>query len=256
MCRDDGWIKNSECSGGLQTYRCVQFGNERRDYEENCSDVMKTTTAIISISIIIFFGAIVMSILLLWPIFFKIQKWYGYLIFVHVLFGSFILVCGWIFFTSHKEECWTSIDKGARDGKNINGVIIISILYFGISAIHACIGSRVYNGERPSVDDLEEDSFLSKLFRRRRRLTTREHLLGGDRLIDEASSYEPPMTDTPILVAMATHDCEADNKDELSFKKGDQLELHEREGEWWVASLKGRKGLVPCNYIDQITDEL
>ena len=77
-----------------------------------------------------------------------------------------------------------------------------------------------------------------------------------DRLIDEASSYEPPMTDTPILVAMATHDCEADNKDELSFKKGDQLELHEREGEWWVASLKGRKGLVPCNYIDQITDEL
>ncbi|MCI4377593.1 hypothetical protein PGIGA_G00205300 [Pangasianodon gigas] len=56
-------------------------------------------------------------------------------------------------------------------------------------------------------------------------------------------------TDSKIVIALFSY--EAENKNELSFKKGEKLVILDENGEWWKAkSLSSSKvGLIPSNYI-------
>lgn len=40
-----------------------------------------------------------------------------------------------------------------------------------------------------------------------------------------------------------------DEDDELAFKKGDVLTITEQNGDWWQATLNGRSGQIPANYV-------
>jgi len=37
--------------------------------------------------------------------------------------------------------------------------------------------------------------------------------------------------------------------DELTLREGDILTILEKDGDWWKASLNGRTGLAPANYL-------
>ena len=50
--------------------------------------------------------------------------------------------------------------------------------------------------------------------------------------------------------AIALFDFRARNEKELSLKKGDTVQLHERvSSEWWRGSSGRQTGLIPHNYI-------
>ena len=55
---------------------------------------------------------------------------------------------------------------------------------------------------------------------------------------------------------MAKFTNNADNKLELSFKKGDILLIIEESfkgsSEWWVCELDGKRGAVPANYVKKM----
>ena len=41
--------------------------------------------------------------------------------------------------------------------------------------------------------------------------------------------------------------------DELSFKKGDQIEVLNKTGDWWTGRLRGREGIFPVNFVKQMS---
>jgi len=57
----------------------------------------------------------------------------------------------------------------------------------------------------------------------------------------------PPPTTKPQ--ARAQWDFAAQNQDEISFKAGDILIIHEQSGDWWRGEIHGRTGLLPANYV-------
>jgi len=251
MVQDGGWIQNDLCDGGLRTYRCETFEG-RRKYEDACDRVMNMTLGLMVVALMAFGGAETMCIILCARVLSKIHKWYGYLALAHSGFGALMLLGAWAYLSSNKNECWKNISHGARGGDNIDWTIIIWILYMGVTAAHCYLGMKIWRCEK-----LDEKGLLDLFGRRKcRRPTTREHLLVSSN-DDEysSSSYEAPNSEVK-QIALALHDCDGDNEDELSFRKGDALQLHEREGDWWVASLNGKRGLVPVNYVDKLSDEL
>ena len=53
-----------------------------------------------------------------------------------------------------------------------------------------------------------------------------------------------------IEFAEALFDFQGNNRDELSFKKGNILKIVDKQtGDWWLASLGSKKGLIPNNYV-------
>ncbi|KAK3566769.1 hypothetical protein QTP86_004529 [Hemibagrus guttatus] len=56
-------------------------------------------------------------------------------------------------------------------------------------------------------------------------------------------------TDNKIVIALFSYD--AENKNELTFKKGEKLVILDESGEWWKAKSlsSGKVGLIPSNYI-------
>ncbi|XP_041359258.1 tyrosine-protein kinase SRK2-like [Gigantopelta aegis] len=69
----------------------------------------------------------------------------------------------------------------------------------------------------------------------------------------------PPVPEDPVISSgrtryFAQYDFDAINDDDLSFVKGDKLEIEDsciEEGDWWTATnvRTGKTGFVPCNYI-------
>lgn len=61
----------------------------------------------------------------------------------------------------------------------------------------------------------------------------------------------PPKKD--VLTVRALYDFDAINEDDLSFKKGDRMEVDElsKSCDWWVATnmKSGQKGYIPSNYV-------
>ena len=56
-----------------------------------------------------------------------------------------------------------------------------------------------------------------------------------------------------VAFARASYPCEADNEHELSFVRGDVLDIFECGNDgWWTAKLGGREGLVPQQYIKPV----
>eukprot|EP00030_Apusomonadida_sp_AF-17_P006552 a682522_4.p1 GENE.a682522_4~~a682522_4.p1 ORF type:complete len:193 (-),score=38.44 a682522_4:178-672(-) len=52
----------------------------------------------------------------------------------------------------------------------------------------------------------------------------------------------------PVL-AVATHASFATKQNQLTFKKGDRMEILEQNGLWWTARLGDQEGLVPSNRV-------
>ena len=68
---------------------------------------------------------------------------------------------------------------------------------------------------------------------------------------------QPPLSPTagsvsPSKLFIALYDYEARTDEDLSFKKGNQLEiLNDTQGDWWFARslVTGQEGYIPSNYI-------
>ena len=53
---------------------------------------------------------------------------------------------------------------------------------------------------------------------------------------------------------VALFDYEARTQDDLGFKKGEELDVQNDSGDWWLARsrLTGREGYIPCNYVAKV----
>lgn len=52
--------------------------------------------------------------------------------------------------------------------------------------------------------------------------------------------------------ARANYAFAAGSPEELSFNPGDVLNILQQTGDWWMAELNGRRGLIPSNYVSMI----
>jgi len=62
----------------------------------------------------------------------------------------------------------------------------------------------------------------------------------------------PPARPVPAQTkpqARAQWDFNSQNPDELSFKAGEIIIIHEQAGDWWRGEIRGRTGLLPANYV-------
>ena len=66
-----------------------------------------------------------------------------------------------------------------------------------------------------------------------------------------SSCPTPPFPDPKAEVVVAIYPYEGRIADDLSFKKGDLLEIRERSSDWWCARNRatGKKGYIPYNYV-------
>ena len=53
---------------------------------------------------------------------------------------------------------------------------------------------------------------------------------------------------------VALFDYEARTQDDLGFKKGEELDVQNDSGDWWLARSRvtGREGYIPCNYVAKV----
>ncbi|GAB5355279.1 hypothetical protein AAMO2058_000191700 [Amorphochlora amoebiformis] len=63
------------------------------------------------------------------------------------------------------------------------------------------------------------------------------------------SPAKPSSPKPKELWCTALFDFTAEESEELTFKKGDLMKVLERDPEWWVAELNGKKGFIPANYV-------
>lgn len=59
----------------------------------------------------------------------------------------------------------------------------------------------------------------------------------------------PPAVPASSARARANYAFTAGSQEELSFNAGEILTIHQRNGDWWMAELNGRRGLIPSNYV-------
>lgn len=59
----------------------------------------------------------------------------------------------------------------------------------------------------------------------------------------------PPARPAAGPRARANYAFTAGSPEELSFNSGDVLTIHQQNGDWWMAELNGRRGLIPSNYV-------
>ncbi|KAG2189255.1 hypothetical protein INT44_004397 [Umbelopsis vinacea] len=64
-----------------------------------------------------------------------------------------------------------------------------------------------------------------------------------------------PNAEYPLdVVALHSYDANPDDPNELSFTKGDILQVHDKRGNWWQArKADGSVGIVPSNYVSAET---
>jgi len=77
--------------------------------------------------------------------------------------------------------------------------------------------------------------------------------------VQTQTTYQPPPSLPPQTFqpsypqAKAVYPFAAQNDQELSFVPGDILTILSRDGDWWRASMNGREGLIPSNYIQMLS---
>lgn len=64
-----------------------------------------------------------------------------------------------------------------------------------------------------------------------------------------SQSPTPIQTQQNLRTAVAMYDFETNNPDELPFKRGDIITIHQETGQWWLGEINGRRGLIPANYV-------
>eukprot|EP01102_Stenamoeba_stenopodia_P010425 TRINITY_DN313_c0_g1_i3.p1 TRINITY_DN313_c0_g1~~TRINITY_DN313_c0_g1_i3.p1 ORF type:complete len:1065 (+),score=294.08 TRINITY_DN313_c0_g1_i3:655-3849(+) len=63
----------------------------------------------------------------------------------------------------------------------------------------------------------------------------------------------PPPAKPAQPQAKALYDYDAGTDDELTFREGDVLIIHQKDpGGWWEGELGGRRGWIPANYVQEI----
>jgi len=63
---------------------------------------------------------------------------------------------------------------------------------------------------------------------------------------------QPPQPDKPM--AKALYNYQGATQDELSFREGDMIAILKKDpGGWWEGELKGRRGWIPANYVQEIS---
>jgi amphiphysin len=76
---------------------------------------------------------------------------------------------------------------------------------------------------------------------------------GAPRQVPGPGPAQPRPPPRPMSVnavrARAMWDFAAQDPSELSFRKGDVLNILERNGEWWKGELNGQVGVLPANYV-------
>lgn len=71
--------------------------------------------------------------------------------------------------------------------------------------------------------------------------------------VPAANSTEPEQATTRIFVALYDYDARTD--EDLSFRKGEHLEiLNDTQGDWWLARSKRtrQEGYIPSNYVAKL----
>lgn len=70
----------------------------------------------------------------------------------------------------------------------------------------------------------------------------------------QASESEPAQSDVKVYIALYDYDARTD--EDLSFKKGDYLEVKPEncEFDWWMATSRssGKTGYIPNNYVAEV----
>lgn len=82
---------------------------------------------------------------------------------------------------------------------------------------------------------------------------------GGERAGGGETARAPPASqqdaDAPSRVFVALYDYDARTDEDLSFRKGEHLEiLNDTQGDWWLARSKKTKqeGYIPSNYVARL----
>nr|2DRK_A Chain A, Myosin heavy chain IB [Acanthamoeba castellanii] len=58
---------------------------------------------------------------------------------------------------------------------------------------------------------------------------------------------------SPGIQVKALYDYDAQTGDELTFKEGDTIIVHQKDpAGWWEGELNGKRGWVPANYVQDI----
>ncbi|XP_072170471.1 tyrosine-protein kinase Src42A-like [Diadema setosum] len=75
---------------------------------------------------------------------------------------------------------------------------------------------------------------------------------GASAIVPSSGSSRNEPTNFKRYVAL--FDYEARTQDDLGFKKGEELEVQNDSGDWWLARsrLTGREGYIPCNYVAKV----
>ncbi|KAH3757634.1 amphiphysin [Pelomyxa schiedti] len=71
----------------------------------------------------------------------------------------------------------------------------------------------------------------------------------GRRLPPAPGGCQPPVAPPRGVQARALYTFNAQDPTELSFKKGDVIKIHTKEGDWWEGELNGARGILPANYV-------
>lgn len=62
-------------------------------------------------------------------------------------------------------------------------------------------------------------------------------------------------SDPPVCQVIAMYDYAAANQDELSFSKGQLINVWDKTNpDWWKGEVQGVTGLLPTNYVKMTTD--
>lgn len=86
-----------------------------------------------------------------------------------------------------------------------------------------------------------------------------EGAVGGENSLSSNVHTSPPASqhDSPanVKIFVALYDYDARTDEDLSFKKGEHLEIiNDTQGDWWFARSKATKleGYIPSNYVAKI----
>ncbi len=71
-----------------------------------------------------------------------------------------------------------------------------------------------------------------------------------------ASLALKPLPPNPSEQAEAMYDYTSQDDNMLSFKRGDQINILQKTGDWWMGELKGKRGYVPSNFVQLVRPRL